>query len=410
MALCQTHSQPVSSCPERLNPATSGKIGPIESSTRCCVLPSRWPKSLSIRHRRVWVIAAVAAVILLAVLAIGLPLLQTMTRSFDLQAVVFPTATPFTGTVSETQLAEVEASLRSAGLADEPILLSTGIPEHLRRLQNGEITAEALLAYANHLNALRTASAAFGEPIPSTFWDVQTDNMRESGLTEYSIAEGMALPGSALYLDLLAHAYNRLLVLHQNSATDTALDAAFDIFQFVVDYYDAISPASDSDQQEQLAHRGNSLILIWHQVMFSTSRTNPLNREQLISHSIFNHFNITDMYRYRAGEYLSIGDIWGVSGFAGRFVGDPENDNQVEHVTISMALQLVLEDPLAALNAIEDRAVLTGSESAGHANADKAVNTAIARDFAPYFYSDFRTGIEHLRCILAGDETCPVPS
>jgi hypothetical protein len=357
------------------------------------------------RKRRIviTVLAIVGGVAILA-LVVGMPLIQSLTRSFVPVSSRFPTATPFTGAVTEADIIAIGDRLRAAGLTESGYLSSTGVAEHLRRLHVGEVSLEGLHAYANDLQRLAEVTATYGEAIPTPFWDVQTAEMRANTLTEYGAVAAIAMPGSEPYLALLAQAYNRLARLHADEQ-DTAVNAAFDVFQSVVDYYEEVS-GLPPDNAEGRAGYGRGLVLVWQQVMFSTSRNNPLTGERLITHDVFNHFNVTDMWRYRVGESLGIGEIWGVSGFAPRFVGDPKNDNQVEHTTISMTLQLVLGEPLIALNLIEDRDLLTGHESTTHAAADIAINTVVGDEFEPRFAVDFRAGIEYLRCALTDREPC----
>ena len=365
------------------------------------------PKKHPQRKRRLLLAGLiVAALVIVLGVFVGLPLLQTLMNTYEPWLGAYPTTTPFTGAVSEAEITEIGDRLRAVGLAESDYLLSTGVVTHLQRLRDGEISPDALRSYADHLETLNEKTAAFGEAIPTAFWDVQTQDMHAIDMTEYDAVAAMTLPGSSPYRSLLARAYNRLAAFHEADGDDTALDAAFDIFQDVADYYEQINEPPTPDDPDAQVDYGTGIILIWQQVMFSTSRNNPLSHDRLISHSIYNHFNITDMWRYRTGDYATIGEIWGVSGFAPRFVGDPANDNQVEHTTISMTLQLVMDEPLTALNLIEDRDVIAGNVSAAYAAADKAINTAVGRDFAPRFHENYREGIEYLRCLLADRDTC----
>jgi hypothetical protein len=358
-------------------------------------------------RRRLWiVVVGVLGLLVIVGLVVGLPLLQTAMKSYSIQLGAFPTATPFEGSVTEAEIAEIGDLLRAAGLPEGDYLLSTGVAEHLERLRAGAVSPDAVRRYAANLVKLTELAAAYGDPIPVTFWDVQSTDMRTHGLREYAIADAIVQPDSEPYLSLLARAYNRLVAFHQaGEEQDTALDAEFDIFQMVVDYYEKVAGESPDDAKGR-AEYGKALVLIWQQVMFSTSRTNPLTGASVISHSIFNRFNITSMWRYRMGENIWLGEIWGVSGFAHRYVGDPGNDNQVEHATISAVLQVVLGNPVKALNAIEYKELLTGKANQAHTDADIAVNNAIATAFVPRFTADYRGTIEHLRCVLAEREGC----
>ncbi|MCA9902997.1 MAG: hypothetical protein KC547_03995 [Anaerolineae bacterium] len=310
-------------------------------------------------------------------------------------------ATPSTDDVSEADVAHIEQRLRAVGLAESGYLSSTGIATHLQRLRDKEVSLEALENYADDLEALTQISGQYGQPIPVTFWDVRTEDMTQNNLTEYDAVHAITGPDSP-YLALISRAYNRLYDLKTSPETDTALDAALDIFQYTVAYYVLVSPVDfDNLDDEQRAEIAKGIVGVWQQVLVSSTRANPLTGKPMFSHSVFGHFNISSMWRYHVGADIGVGEIWGVSGFDQRFVGEPENNNQVEHMSISATLQLVLAEPLEVLNGIEERDILTGRESRVQAQADQNVNSAIAFEFIPYFADDYSGTIEHLRCVLA---------
>jgi hypothetical protein len=99
--------------------------------------------------------------------------------------------------------------------------------------------------------------------------------------------------------------------------------------------------------------------------------------------------------------------VWGVSGFAPRFVGIPENNNQVEHMSISMVLQIVLDEPVVVLDGIEEEKVLLGQAHSEEAQANMALNNAIHNEFAPFIAQDGLTAVEHLRCVLKSNAANP---
>jgi hypothetical protein len=73
-------------------------------------------------------------------------------------------------------------------------------------------------------------------------------------------------------------------------------------------------------------------------------------------------------------------------------------------MSISMVLQMVLGEPVAVLDAIEEEKVVTGQADAAEANADMALNNAIHNEFAPSFAEDGLLAVEQLRCFLKGME------
>lgn len=83
--------------------------------------------------------------------------------------------------------------------------------------------------------------------------------------------------------------------------------------------------------------------------------------------------------------------------FATKFIGPPENNNQVEHLSISMVAQGILREPLLVLQAFETFESLRGSASQSEADADNALNAAVRKYFATDFEHDLPQAIERLR-------------
>jgi hypothetical protein len=234
---------------------------------------------------------------------------------------------------------------------------------------------------------------------------VQTADMKANHLTEYEAVAALATPDSAPYLSLLSRAYNRLYDFRQYRGGDTALDAALDIFLYTVEYYDAVTETDFDAMEPEIARNiGNEIVMVWHQILVGATRAGPLTARPMFTPRIFARFNVTNMWQHHTGRRSAIDDIWGVSGFDPRFVGERNNENQVEHIAISMTLQMVSQVPLLILNAIEDRDTLTGRQSPAHARADQNINNAIAFEFIPRFVDDYVRGIEHLRCVLSSNE------
>jgi len=301
----------------------------------------------------------------------------------------------------------VERRLREAGLNEIPILGDTAVAGHLARLENGEVGEETLLQYADNLIYLNEYTTTNGGSIPTSFWDVKSPEMIENGWDEYGVVQQIAVPDAEPYLLLLTKGYGRFLQFKaaEASGDDTALDAALDMFALVEDYWEdywtAVTPTSDDAvSAEETRGVANGKLLVWQSLVAGSTRINPLTNKPMFSHSIFARDNVGTMYQYDLGEAMSIADVWGVTGFAPQFVGTPENNNQVEHMSISMVLQMVLEEPVTILAAIEEEKVVAGQADAAEANADMALNSAIHNEFASSFAENGLQAVEHLRCFL----------
>jgi hypothetical protein len=339
----------------------------------------------------------------------GVRLYEELTASVVVEVMPAPAAEPgdLANPPAEEETTFVARRLREAGLNETPVLGDTAITGHLARLENGEVSEETLLQYADNLIYLNAYTTANGGSIPTSFWDVRTPEMTENGWDEYSVVQQSVVPEAEPYLLLLAKGYGRFLQFKaaETSGDDTALDAALDMFAFVEDYWTTLNPESiDESSAEEVEGIANGKLLVWQSLVAGSTRINPLIGEPMFSHSIFARDNVDTMYQYDLGEAMSIADIWGVTGFAPQFVGIPENNNQVEHMSISMLLQLVMAEPVAVLDAIEEEKVVTGQADAAEANADMALNSAIHNEFAPSFAENGLQAVEQLRCFLKGME------
>ena len=339
----------------------------------------------------------------------GAQLYGELTSSFEVEVAQGPAAEPEKPAKppSEEEESFVERRLGEAGLSETPILGDTAVAGHLARLEDGEVSEETLLQYADDLIYINAYTAANDGAIPTSFWDVRTPEMIESNWDEYSVVRQIAVPEAEPYLLLLAKGYGRFLRFKaaESSGEDTSLDAALDMFAFVEDYWTAVTPASDEEVSAE-ATKGiaDSKLLVWQSLVAGSTRINPLTDKPMFSHSIFARDNVGTIYQYDLGEAMSIADVWGVTGFAPQFVGIPENNNQVEHMSISMVLQMVLGEPVLVLDAIEEEKVLARQADEAEANTDMALNNAIHTEFAPSFAENGLQAVEHLRCFLKGVE------
>jgi len=359
------------------------------------------------KKQLIWLIPT--AILLLAAAGYyGIRLYRELTTSFQVEVAQGPvTGEPkHLSPPPKTEEATVGQRLRDAGLNESPVLGDTAVSGHIERLDKGEISEETLLQYADDLIYLNEYTTTKGGPIPTSFWDVRTPEMEANSWDEYSIIRQVAVPEAEPYLLLLTRGYGRFLQFKDAEASgkDTALDAALDMFAYVDDYWADITPTSqDADSSEALKGAANGKLMVWQSLVAGSTRKNPLTKEPMFSHSIFARDNVGTMYQYDQGEEISIAEVWGVTGFHPHFVGIPENNNQVEHMSISMVLQIVLGEPVLALDAIEEEKVLLGRAHSKEASADMALNNAIHAKFAPHFADEGLNAVEHLRRVLKAE-------
>jgi hypothetical protein len=310
-------------------------------------------------------------------------------------------ATPMTERANDVVMAQVANRLLMAGLTREGVLDSTGVETHLQRLQEREIDAATLLQYADDLETLNRFTVENGAQIPADFWDVRTDLMIERDLDEYTLVRGAAMPESAPYIRLLARAYERFLAFKEGEATgeDTALDAALDILLMTDEYNRAVYDEIADDADAQL-HDAQAKLMVWQSLIAGTSRTNPLTGKPMFSHGLFTHNSLPIIWQYDQGEYMNVAEAWGVTGFAPQFVGTPKNNNQIEHMSISAFLQFVMDEPVLALNSIEEEKLFRGRADSAEAHADMALNNAIAYEFVPFYVTQKEQAVDHFRCFL----------
>ncbi|RKZ93098.1 MAG: hypothetical protein DRQ43_08435, partial [Gammaproteobacteria bacterium] len=175
---------------------------------------------------------------------------------------------------------------------------------------------------------------------------------------------------------------------------------ALDIFAYVEEYYHSVPFSTLTEHAKEITGETEAVLMIWQAVVAGTSRINPLTNKPMFSHSIFSRVNVNTMYQYDLGTNMSIGKVWGVSGFAPQFVGMPENNNQIEHLSISIILQLIMHESIVILNAIEEEKFLLANAPKAMADADMALNQAIHKEFAPYFSDNRKMAVERLRQFL----------
>lgn len=292
--------------------------------------------------------------------------------------------------LTDATLEQIADTLRQAGLNETPVLGDTAISGHLERMAKAQVSAAQLVSYADHLQVLRGRTHEKGAEIPPSFWDVDTPALRRDGWTSYKIVAELAKDQNARHLDILARCYARFKAFKSNEVdgTDTALSAAFDMLAMVRDHVDAYPEGPFLRVSDRVAQPYQEALLIWQNIVIGSIRKNPITGIAIYDHGFLSRFNVPTIYQYDIGQPMGVGETWGVSGFAPRFVGTSSNSNQIEHLSISLLLLAAFDEPLVVLEAIEIEKSLTGAEAQEEAKADMALNKAIHEMFLPLFRSD----------------------
>jgi hypothetical protein len=309
-----------------------------------------------------------------------------------------PRVVPDAGSAS---LEDIRTALLDAGLNTTPILGDTGVTAHLARFEAGETSAKNLLAYAADLNTLSQRSAANGAAIPSAFWDVDTPALTKNGWTSYAIVAHLADDRGRPYFDLLSQAYARFFAYRSGKdADDTALDAAFDILNLSHAYTLSLPEGRRLQHGPKLRSVEAATLMAWQTLVAGTTRRLPGLGQPLFEHGFVHRFSVKTIYQYNVETAMSVGEVWGISGFKDRFVGPAENNNQIEHLAISALLQVVARTPVSVLNALELEKAIAGDASDGEAKADIALNNAIHQYFLHDVHDSFDTAVGKLKTAL----------
>lgn len=273
--------------------------------------------------------------------------------------------------------------MRGAGLSATGVLASTGVAEHLRRLDSGEVSEQTLAQYALDLTSLRRSEAA---AIPVDFWDVRTPTMAAAGFDEYRFAELLARRDFTVYTELLGSSFNLLKEMKEpggRTAVATALEILVKASAYVrSDHLCEMTRTCPSHRREHNA------IFLWQQLIAGTNRKVPIIHRDAYTHGMWARCSVAEMWRYQCGERLTIDAVWGLTGFSQRFIGDETNTNQIEHLSISALSQMALGIPVLLLDILEvvEWSVKRGTKAAGL--ADQQVNRAVARYLLPHYRLD----------------------
>ena len=361
--------------------------------------------------KRNWIILTISiigiAVIVIAVVT-GKDLYARLTNSFQPVSYQAPSVihTPEAESQNQTTKVDIAKKLRAAGLSENGVIDSVGVRGHLQRYQAGEVDAQTLLDYAGNLATLNQLTESYGARIPTDFWDALSDYQVEQEDDVYTQTTRFADPGSASYLKLMARAWERFLTFKRGEASgeDTALDAALDMLLMQDAYVEEVYlDLPTEDDEVGMKGVADSKIIVWQSLIAGTSRINPITGEPLFSHGDFGRNSVAEMWRYRLKKHLGISEIWGVTGFDWQFVGTEKNANQVEHMSITSFLQIVLDEPITALNAIEEKKVLANGADPAEAAADMALNQAVHDYLQPNYIYDLPGAVEKLRSVLKGE-------
>ena len=304
---------------------------------------------------------------------------------------------------SGTTAEDVRRALLEAGLNERPVLGDTGVAAHIARLERGHVTAAALLEYADDLTMLARISAEHGRAIPSAFWDVETPALTRDGWTSHAIVAHLAAERGRPYLDLLSTAYARFHAYRTDApGEDTALATAFDILDIAHEYILSLPEERRLQHGPRLASVEAATLMAWQTLVAGTTRRIPGLGSLVFDHGFVGRFSVKTIYQYDVAMAMSVGEVWGTSGFHERFVGPPQNDNQIEHLTISALLQAVAGTSVSVLDALEVEKAAVGQSSRGEAGADINLNNAVSRYLLPDLFSDFTSAARTLEKELGG--------
>lgn len=230
-------------------------------------------------------------------------------------------------------LAKVRQRLLDVGLHPTGVLSDLGVDDHLVRLGEGEVSASALLAYADAIEALTTQSTKRGQALPPTLWDVSTPALLDAGWTVYSLTAALASEAGRAHVDLLTDAYSAFLKEQPN-----ALQGALALLPLAGVYVRALPEEARAEHEIHAKTDGKATLLIWQALLTGTSRHNPITHRPLWSHGFVGHFSVPHIHQYATGNGMTPSQVWGVGGFSPTFVGTASNSNQVEHLGISALL------------------------------------------------------------------------
>jgi hypothetical protein len=278
---------------------------------------------------------------------------------------------------------EAAAALRGVGLSEQGVLSSTGTARHVDRLAGGEVSAGLLLEYAGDLGAITQISRECGSAIPVDFWDVRTSEMVTAGMTEYSLARRL-VRDCPDYVRLLGNCWSALIAMRIDRS-GTAVSTSLSILRNASNYAAAGGPMISTESRPSLSEAQRAVYL-WQQIVSGTNRQIPYLRRDAYSHGMWARMIVVELWRYHVRATPTVDEVWGLTGFSQRFIGDGTNTNQVEHMAISAVAQCVLRIPVFVLDLVEELEWILRKGTHDASRADERVNGAVAR----FLLRDFR--------------------
>lgn len=339
---------------------------------------------------RPWLIIAGAALVLavVAFVLVQRPLLSIQVQQ-DLEA-------PATAELESVEMTSLETRLLAVGLHPTGALSDLGVDDHMARLASDAVDGATLNAYADAIEVLSARSAANGQPLPPTLWDVSTPALREAGWSVYTLTEALAADVGAVHVDLLSDSYAAFLANRPN-----ALEGALALLPLARAYVEALPEEARAEREPHANTDGEAALLIWQALLSGTSRHNPLTHRPLWNHGYVGHFSVPHIHQYATVEGLTPSQVWGIDGFDPTYVGPASNNNQVEHLGISALLQGVATVPGAVLSAVEALEVAVDHEDPAAAEADRALNGVVREVLLPLREDPATVVVSALRTALA---------
>ena len=278
------------------------------------------------------------------------------------------------------------ALLVAAGLSEHGVLRSTGWRHHIERIERNVVSSEVIVQYGSDLRAIQEAFSAGGGDVPIDYWDENDPGTKADGSDLYALVHRLSQPEFREYLGLLGRSYQRLRALKEGS-NETAVAAALAILCESSTYVTSGSCLEMARVRAGMSADQHAIFL-WQQILTGTNRQIPYIHRDAYSHGPWARFNVVEMWRYQARSDLTPDEVWGLSGFADRYVGDATNTNQIEHMAISAVAQMVLALPQLLLDVVEELEWILRKGTRAASKADERLNRAIARVFQPRFRAE----------------------
>lgn len=279
-------------------------------------------------------------------------------------------------------MADIAAHLAAAGLSEHGTLGSVGIAGHMAHVRAGAVTEAQLRTYASNLTRIAHHTERAGIPVDA--WDVPSAIRRGKG-NVYQMAHVLAQPEHAAYLTFIARAFRRFARFKRGDGS-TAVATVLDLLLLAartVQSGAALPPLAPVRRRS----RDQQALFLWQQIAVGSTRWVPIIRYPLVPRTVFSRCNVATLWQYAEGRAQSLSALWGLSGFHDGYIGDPHNDNQIEHLTITAVMQGVFGVGLGILNLLEWGERMSPHVPSAEMYADIALNRAVAGVLLPAFTS-----------------------